>query len=68
MDRGLIDTHGVSLREALKAERPLLGGRSGYYLAQVGYAAGASRSSRRRILPTLVFGSSLRNSTIFGCL
>lgn len=33
-----------------------------------GYAAGASRSSRRRILPTLVFGSSLRNSTIFGCL
>src|SRR5688572_13871738 len=27
-----------------------------------------SRSSRRRILPTLVFGSSVRNSTYFGCL
>jgi hypothetical protein len=31
-------------------------------------AGGGSRSSRRRILPTFVFGSSVRNSTNFGCL
>ena len=30
--------------------------------------AGSSRSSRRRILPTLVLGSSSRNSMIFGRL
>ncbi len=29
---------------------------------------GESRSSRRRILPTLVLGSSVRNSMILGCL
>ena len=31
-------------------------------------AAGGSRNSRRRILPTLVLGSSVRNSTYFGML
>jgi len=31
-------------------------------------ATAASRSSRRRILPTLVFGSSSRNSMYFGFL
>jgi hypothetical protein len=38
-------------------------------MAMVG-AAGRflSRSSRRRILPTGVLGSSVRNSTILGCL
>src|SRR6478752_2870758 len=33
-----------------------------------GLAGVGSRSSRRRILPTLVLGSSVRNSTYLGCL
>ena len=36
--------------------------------ANPGYSAASSRSSRRRILPTLVLGSSLRNSMMRGCL
>ena len=33
-----------------------------------GAAFGGSRNSRRRILPTLVFGNSARNSITFGSL
>src|SRR3954469_24696863 len=52
------DARKAFLPRAMEPVRPVWGQLAG----------GKSRNSRRRILPTLVFGNSERNSTYFGCL
>lgn len=51
----------------LDSHRPAMAGSAVDHAAFASFVA-SSRSARRRILPTFVFGSSLRNSTYFGRL
>gem|GEM_PF-7018168 len=66
---------GMTAQECCTNKKPSRSGEGFQSIAfkptgcRVDQASGlASRNSRRRILPTLVLGSSLRNSTMRGCL
>src|SRR5690606_18816472 len=59
---------GVWGRARPKAERPAVAGLSRCHALTLSFLSSSSRSSRRRILPTLVVGRLSRNSTSLGRL